>query len=108
MLDKEERGGCSKQPPRFQNLNQIRRLDNVDLSRQVRRHFEADFLFANGGLGPGLHDDVLPNGPTRRPDEENIATIGHKLKSQIRDDLIRPANQSRYVSRCRNQRSRPK
>ena len=97
-LDKEKRGGCYKQPPRFKNLNQIRGLDDVDLSRQVRRHFETDFLFANGGLGPGLHDDVLPNGPSPRPDDENIGTIGHKLKSQLRDDLIRPANQSRYCS----------
>ena len=30
-------------------------LDNVDLGRQVRRHFEADFLLAHCGLGPGLH-----------------------------------------------------
>jgi hypothetical protein len=34
-------------------------LDDVDLGRQVRRHFEADFLLANGGLGPGLHDVFL-------------------------------------------------
>jgi hypothetical protein len=36
-----------------------RRLDNVDFGRQVRRNFEADFLLTNGGLGPGLHDDLL-------------------------------------------------
>ena len=34
-------------------------LDNVDLSRQVRRDFEADFLLAYGGLCPSLHDDLL-------------------------------------------------
>ena len=34
-------------------------LDDVDLSRQVRGNLEADFLLTNGGLGPGLHDDIL-------------------------------------------------
>jgi len=53
---------------------EVRRLDDVDFSRKVRGHFEADFLLADGGLGPDLHrvspvgwrhqlDDALP---TRR------------------------------------------
>lgn len=30
-------------------------LDDVDLGGQVARHFEANFLFANLRLAPGLH-----------------------------------------------------
>jgi hypothetical protein len=35
-------------------------LDDVNLSGQIRRHFESNFLFPNFGLGPVLHD-VLQN-----------------------------------------------
>lgn len=51
----EKRGGCISQPPRFKTFGRLRYLDDVDLGGQVRRHFEADFLLTNRGLGPGLH-----------------------------------------------------
>jgi hypothetical protein len=35
-------------------------LDDVDLGRQVARDLEANFLLANCGLGPDLHD-IPPN-----------------------------------------------
>jgi hypothetical protein len=34
-------------------------LDEVDLSRHVRGHLEADFLLTNGRLHPGLHIHFL-------------------------------------------------
>ena len=34
-------------------------LDDVDFSWQVARHFETDFLFAYGRLGPDLHNCFL-------------------------------------------------
>src|SRR5690606_22729754 len=44
---------------RFRNRrktsNSLIELDDVDLSRQVRRDFEANFLLANRRLHPGLH-----------------------------------------------------
>jgi len=52
VSDRDWRAQWRRQP-------HILQLDDVDVGRQVRRHFEADFLFAHGGLGPGLHDDVL-------------------------------------------------
>jgi len=51
----EKRGSC-KRSHRVLKFQKPNALDNVDFGRQVRRNFEADFLFANGGLGPGLHD----------------------------------------------------
>jgi hypothetical protein len=47
---------CTFMHPGPMNSNSERRLDDVDFRWQVRRNFEADFLFANGRLGPDLHD----------------------------------------------------
>src|SRR5690606_33961454 len=49
----------NKSGGRFRNRrktsNSLIELDDVDLSRQVRRDFEANFLLANRRLHPGLH-----------------------------------------------------
>ncbi len=75
------------QPPHFRTTNSDV-LDNVDLSRQVRRNFEADFLLTNGGLGPGLHD-VSSRSVTCEPvsliSDIILRTSYHNFKSQVRD-----------------------
>jgi hypothetical protein len=75
-----------------------RTLDNVDLSRQVRRDFEADFLLAYGGLCPGLHDDLLIVKTVAQlfirstAHYEKVSMSGDNYKSQIRDLIIRFAD----------------
>jgi hypothetical protein len=64
-------------------------LDDVDLGRQVRGNLEADFLLANGGLGPDFHD-FLPPSRSGWIAELDDGVIGHPpdhCKSQVRDLL---------------------
>jgi hypothetical protein len=36
----------------------LKSLDHVDFSWEIAGNFEADFGFANGWLGPDLHDGL--------------------------------------------------
>jgi hypothetical protein len=54
----KKRGGQG--PPRLEILLTTI-LDDVDFSWQIRSHFEANFGFANGWLGPGLHNVLSCN-----------------------------------------------
>lgn len=38
------------------SISDGRTLDNVDFGRQIRGHFQTDFLLANGRLHPSFHD----------------------------------------------------
>lgn len=66
------------------------RLDEVDFGRQVRRHFEADFLLANFRLGPGLHVKFLHPKLIRTsvPMSFNIRAHPDNYKSRLREKLI--------------------
>ena len=77
-----ERGGCFGNH-RAQKLNSFDRLDQVDVSRQVRRHFEADFLFANGGLCPGLHDNLSSNRVSGNTGPDGLVGSGPLAHVQI-------------------------
>jgi hypothetical protein len=54
-------GGRMSRPPRQYYINALRsdRLDDVDLSRQIARDLEANFLLTYCGLHPNLHDFLL-------------------------------------------------
>jgi hypothetical protein len=51
--------GFDRRARNCSNALRADRLDEVDLSRQVRGNLEADFLLTHSGLGPGLHDVFL-------------------------------------------------
>ena len=67
------------------------KLDQVDLSWEIRRHFEADFGFANFRFGPGLHDDFLQIEQHRVAPSSKTPTLPRHFdnhKSHLRESFI--------------------
>lgn len=66
-------------------------LDDIDLSRQIRSDFEADFLLANRRLHPGLHRgsslecETDQRAASPADPELNIGATPDNDKSQVRD-----------------------
>jgi hypothetical protein len=72
--------------PRLEN--QIGRidLDEVDLGREIRSNFEADFLLANCGLRPGLHDVLHQDVRNAVFLVKNIMIRLDNVQSRLRED----------------------
>jgi hypothetical protein len=88
-----QKSGGEAMPRRRYQIPTSIASDEVDLGREIRGNFEADFLLAYSGLGPSFHDVLhQERRGTSHPMIAKVATGYDNVQSHLRENLIRIAD----------------